>query len=94
MLRHYEHFKPDVVVLDISMGEMGGLDVARRLVELGYSAKIVFLTVHEEQEFVCAAFAAGGSAYVVKSHLNSDLPRAVHAALDGKVFLSGHLQRV
>ncbi len=94
VLRHYEHIQPDVVVLDISMGEVSGLEVARQLAELGYAAKIVFLTVHEEQEFVCAAFAAGGTAYVVKSHLNSDLLQAVHAALEGKVFISSHLQKV
>lgn len=88
VLRHYQHVQPDVIVLDISMGEMSGLDVARQLAELGCAAKIVFLTVHEEQEFVCAAFAAGGAAYVVKSHLNSDLPHALRAALDGKVFIS------
>ncbi len=94
VLRHYQHVHPDVVVLDISMGEVSGLDVARQLVRLGYAAKIVFLTVHEEQEFVCAAFAAGGAAYVVKSHMNSDLLPAVNAALEGRVFISSHLQQV
>jgi len=94
VLRHYEHVKPDLVVLDISMGEFGGLEIARHLLELGHGAKVVFLTVHEEQEFICAAFAAGGAGYVVKSRLNTDLPPALRAALDGKVFISANLQHV
>ncbi len=92
VLQHYEQLKPDVVILDISMGDLSGLDVARRLVQMGHQAKIVFLTVHEEPEFIGAAFGAGGAGYVVKSRLNSDLIDALHASLAGHVFLSPSLQ--
>ncbi len=91
-LRAYEQTKPDILVLDISMGDLSGLDVARRVFQMGHQARIVFLTVHEEAEFVCAAFGAGGSAYVVKSRLNSDLLDALHASLADRIFVSPYLQ--
>ena len=90
VLRHYEHVKPDAVILDISLGGLSGLEVARRLSQQGHQPKIIFLTVHEEQEFVSAAFAVGGAGYVVKSRLNSDLRHALHAALKGRVFISNN----
>ena len=91
VLRNYEIWKPDVVILDISMGKLSGIDVAHRLLKLGHQAKIVFLTVHEEQEFLCGAFGAGGAAYVVKSCLNSDLMNAIKAVLAGHIFISPSL---
>ena len=92
VLREYDRLKPDVVVLDISMGRVSGIDVARRLRDAGGSAKIVFLTVHEDQEFVSAGLGAGGSAYVVKSRMSTDLMSAIHAVLEGKLFVSSSLR--
>src|SRR5262245_60888223 len=69
--------RPDVIVLDISMAGMNGFEVAGRLRASGSTAAVVFLTVHDEQEFVVAAQAAGGIGYVVKPRLVSDLPIAV-----------------
>jgi len=51
--------KPDIIVLDISMGELSGIDVARRLRDSGCNSKIIFLTVHEDADFVCAAMGVG-----------------------------------
>ena len=79
---------PDVVVLDISMPGMTGFEVATRLRDAGSRAAIVFLTVHDEQEFVEAAHEAGGLGYVVKPRLGSDLPKAVRAASAGRRFVS------
>lgn len=86
-----ERLRPDLIVLDICMGQVNGIDIARRLRERGYSGKIVFLTVHEDLDFVSAAIGAGGSAYVVKSRLGSDLRRAVQAALSDRLFISSPL---
>jgi DNA-binding NarL/FixJ family response regulator len=83
-----ETLQPDVVVLDISMPGMSGLDVARRIRRLGSSAAVVFLTVHDEEELVLAAQLAGGLGYVVKPRLVSDLVLAVHEARAGRAFVS------
>ncbi len=91
-LRACRKFNPEFLVLDISMGDVSGIDVARKLVEEGRYPKILFLTVHEESEFVCAAFAAGGSGYVVKSRMTLDLVPALGALRAGHVFVSPTLQ--
>jgi DNA-binding NarL/FixJ family response regulator len=79
---------PEVIVLDISMPGMTGLEVAARLHEAGSTAAVVFLTVHDEEEFVLAAKAAGGIGYVVKSRLAVDLVPAIREAVEGRSFVS------
>lgn len=79
--------KPDVVVLDISMGEMNGFEVTRILRGDLCTSKIIFLTVHEELEFIRAAFDAGASGYVFKSRMNTDLHTAISTVHSGKVFI-------
>lgn len=88
VVREFSRLKPDVIVLDISMGELSGIDVARNLLDSGCNSKIVFLTVHEDSDFMNAAIGAGGSAYVVKSRVSTDLISAIEAALCGKLFVS------
>jgi DNA-binding NarL/FixJ family response regulator len=88
VLHNYQERTPDLLVLDISMGRTGGLEVARRLRKKGCQIPIVFLTVHREADFVNAALASGGTGYVLKSHLTHDLIPAIKAALSGEVFVS------
>jgi DNA-binding NarL/FixJ family response regulator len=83
-----KRLKPDLIVLDISMGECSGIEIARRLQEQGYTGEIVFLTVHEDPDFVSAAIGAGGRGYVIKARVNVDLRPAVEAALLHRVFVS------
>jgi DNA-binding NarL/FixJ family response regulator len=91
VVHEYTRLQPDVIVLDISMGELSGIDVARTLVDSGCNAKIVFLTVHEDSDFLNAAMDAGGSGYVVKSRVSTDLITAIDTALSGKLFVSSCL---
>jgi DNA-binding NarL/FixJ family response regulator len=80
--------RPDLVVLDIMMPELDGFDAARELRRRGSSAKVVFLTVQQNQEYVSAALESGGVAYVLKSRMYSDLIQAVREALTGNIFVS------
>lgn len=88
VLRDALTLRPDVIVLDISLGDLTGIEVARHLQEMGCKAKIVFLTVHENPDFIRAAFEAGASAYVFKSALGTDLIEAIEAVSAGETFIS------
>ncbi len=82
---------PDLVILDISLGDLTGFEVAKRLRSDGCSAKIIFLTVHEDIDFVKAAFDIGASGYVFKSNITTDLTRAIDIVLHGGQFTSNRL---
>lgn len=84
---------PDLVLLDISMGDRSGIEIARQLRGQGYTGQIVFLTVHEDLDFVNAAIGAGGRGYVIKSRMTLDLAPAIRAALTNRVFISPSLHR-
>ena len=72
---------PDAVVLDISMPGLSGIEVARQLSALPNPPRIVFLTMHEDPDFMSAAEGAGASGYVFKRNLLSDLAVALRHAL-------------
>lgn len=79
---------PDVLVTDISMPLLDGFQAASRIRNAGSRTKVIFLTVHEDVDFVSAAFAAGASGYVTKSRLATDLVSAINDALLGRSFVS------
>lgn len=79
---------PDIVVTDISMPFMDGLQVARRIQTSNSRAKIIFVTIHEDQDFLAAALSAGAAGYVTKSRLSTDLVEAIHEAMKGRTFVS------
>lgn len=91
LLSAWSTLEPDIVVSDISMPPLSGLELARRLAEQGYAGHIVFLTIHSDRDFVGAALAAGASGYVLKSHMTSELVPALNAVLSGKKFLSASI---
>jgi DNA-binding NarL/FixJ family response regulator len=64
---------PDVVLLDVSLPILNGIEAASRIKNSGFTGKIVFLTIYEDPDFVAAAFSAGASGYVFKTRLASDL---------------------
>lgn len=87
-----EKLGPDVIVADISMPSLNGLDAARQLKEADNPAKIVFLTMHADADLATEAFRAGASAYVVKHSAAEELIEAIHAVLEGRVYLSPSIQ--
>ena len=80
--------RPDVIVLDISMPGMSGLDVAAALRAQSSTSAIVFLTIHDDAQIVDAARQAGGTGYVLKRRLSIDLLEAVQEARAGRSFIS------
>ena len=87
-IREAERLDPDVVVLDISMPVLNGLQAAQRLQAANLRAKVIFLTVHEDKDFVAAAFYAGASGYVTKADVDTDLIPAIQDVLEGRVYVS------
>src|SRR4051812_9114762 len=85
-----ERLRPDVAILDVSLGDESGIDVARELRARGYEGKIVFLSICDDPEFVIAAFIAGGTAYVNKPRMGSDLALAIRIVLQDRSFISSH----
>jgi DNA-binding NarL/FixJ family response regulator len=80
--------RPDVIVLDISMPGMSGLEVAAALRMQQSTAAIVFLTVHDDAQLVDAAMRSGGTGYVLKTRLSTDLRHAILEARAGRSFVS------
>jgi DNA-binding NarL/FixJ family response regulator len=76
--------KPDVVVMDISMPEVSGLEIARLLQQTPPAPPVVFVTVHEDPEFREAARGVGAAGYVVKSTMETELRPALEVALKGQ----------
>jgi len=80
--------QPDVIVTDISMPKLNGIEAVNRLRESGSTSKVVFLTVHAGPDFVQAAFKAGALAYVSKIRISADFLVAIREALEGRIFVS------
>ncbi len=79
---------PDVLIVDISMPMLNGIDAVRQIVKAGGTAKVVFLTVHEDPDMVPLCFRAGAQAFVVKSRIASDLIPAIKLAMSDHTFVS------
>jgi DNA-binding NarL/FixJ family response regulator len=88
LLAEAERLRPDVIVLDITMPQLDGIEAARQLMRSQRPVRLVFLTVHEDTDYARAALDAGGLGYVVKTRLASDLLPAIRAALADQTFVS------
>jgi DNA-binding NarL/FixJ family response regulator len=79
---------PDLIILDVSMPVLNGMEAALRLKKSGATAKIIFLTVHDDPDFVEAALLAGALGYVLKGRVATDLLLAIHEVLANRIFIS------
>jgi DNA-binding NarL/FixJ family response regulator len=79
---------PDVVVTDISMPILNGIEAAAQLRKSGCASKIVFLSVHSDPDFMQACLSIGAVGYVVKPRMATELVHAIREALAGRVFVS------
>ena len=79
---------PEVCVLDISMPKLSGIEAAGELKKRGSRCKVVFVTVHQDPDFLEAALDKGALGYVLKSRMALDLMPAINAAVAGRLFIS------
>jgi len=83
-----EELKPDILLLDISMPVMNGIETARRLRQANSKTRIIFLSVHADPEFVSEAMVTGAMGYVIKPRMVSDLLVAINEVYAGRTFVS------
>jgi DNA-binding NarL/FixJ family response regulator len=84
--------RPEVVVTDISMPVLTGIEAVRELRVTSPATRFVFLTVHDGIEFVQACLNEGALGYVLKSAMKTDLGLAIHAAIQGQLFISAAIR--
>jgi DNA-binding NarL/FixJ family response regulator len=85
--------KPDVIVVDISMPLLNGIEAARQIHKTDPDVKIVFLSMHRDLVYAAEAFLAGGSAYVLKTSAGAELVTAIRDALQGRPYIGEGLNR-
>jgi DNA-binding NarL/FixJ family response regulator len=88
LLSAAKSLKPDVILLDISMPALNGIDAARQLRKSLPSTKIIFLTMHADTDYVAEAFRAGAKGYLLKRAAASELKLAIREVLNGKYYIS------
>jgi len=83
--------KPDVLVVDISMPILNGLDAVRQLRKEGNQTKVVFLTMHAEAQIAIEAIRIGATGYVLKHAAGDELVAAIHASMKGRTYLTPYI---
>jgi len=92
-IRKYAELKPDVILLDISMPKLGGLEVSRRIKKENPSAKIVILSMHEEEEYSMKLVRLGVSGYLLKDSAAQEVIEAVRSAFAGRAYFSPQISK-
>lgn len=88
-IERVRELKPAIVVMDIGMPELNGIDATKRLLELPNPPKVVALSMHADCRYVSEMLAAGASCYVLKDSAFDELVHAIRAAEEGRTYLSG-----
>jgi DNA-binding NarL/FixJ family response regulator len=83
-----ERLRPDVIVADISMPMLNGIEAVRQIRKKDKQVKVVFLTMHPDVTYAASAFEAGASGYVLKHSAPSELVAAIHEALKGHTYVT------
>jgi DNA-binding NarL/FixJ family response regulator len=93
-LDQYETLKPDLIILDISMPDMNGMDVSREILAADPSANIIILSMYDDEDYISRCLEFGVKGYVVKNESSSELDYAIKSILQGKNYFSRQAQDV
>jgi len=85
---------PDVVVMDIAMPQLNGVEATRQIVNRNPNTAIVILSMHSDESYVIRSLKAGARAYLLKDSAEADLISAIHAIIEGKSFFSPGIRRL
>lgn len=89
-----QRLHPDIILMDITMPDMNGLEATRQIKKLLPEAKVLMLTMHENDEYIFQALRAGASGYLLKEAADTDLITALHVVYSGQFYLSPIAQSV
>jgi DNA-binding NarL/FixJ family response regulator len=89
-----EQLKPDVVMLDVSMPRLNGIDVAKKISETTPSTRIIIVSIHSDESYVLRALKAGAKGYLLKASPEGDILNAVRAVAAGQAYLSPEMSRL
>jgi len=87
-VRCVDTFRPDIMLLDLSMPRLNGLDAIREIKKINRTTKVIVLTVHKTEEYVRASLQAGAEGYLLKDAGYTELLAAIHSVMGGKRYLS------
>ena len=93
LIRAVEELNPDLVLADVTMPLLSGLEAARRIKQAGAACRVILLTMHADQELAAEAFRAGASGYLVKTSPTAEMEEALREVLQGRTYLSRELRR-
>lgn len=91
-VRLARELSPDVVLMDVEMPGLNGINAARRILSVQKSARIVALSIHSEAQFVTGMLAAGALAYLLKDCACDELTRAIRSVMSGEIYLSAKIR--
>ncbi len=80
-------FFPNVILLDINMPKLSGIEVLRRIRDMGINSKVIILTIHDEKEYLCKTINSGANGYVLKDADSDSLVKAIKDVNDGKSYI-------
>jgi DNA-binding NarL/FixJ family response regulator len=89
-----EQLKPDVVMLDVSMPRLNGIDVAKKISATTPSTRIIIVSIHSDESYVLRALKAGAKGYLLKASPEGDILNAVRAVAAGQAYLSPEMSRL
>lgn len=89
-----EEKRPDVLLIDISMPGLTGMQVLDKIIEAGYDTRVVILSMHNEEEYVLQAVNAGASGYLLKNADDRELIEGIRTVADGQVYYSSYVSQV
>lgn len=90
----FNQLKPDLLILDISMPDRSGMEVAREIIESNPDAKIIILSMYDDENYINRCIESGVKGYVIKNESGSELETAIQTVLDGRNYFSSQVQKV